>query len=84
MENLVLGPEICLTLNPKLVYGRLTGWGQTGPLTQAAGHDPNFVAHTGAMRAGAWPNQKPTAPLTLVGHAGGGTMMLLWGGVAKA
>ena len=79
MEKLGLGPEVCEALNPKLIYGRLTGWGQTGPLAQSAGHDPNFVALTGAMHAGARPNQKPTVPLTLVGDVGGGTMMLLWG-----
>jgi len=79
MEKLGLGPEACETLNPKLIYGRLTGWGQTGPLAQSAGHDPNFVALTGAMHAGARINQKPTAPLTLIGDVGGGTMMLLWG-----
>jgi crotonobetainyl-CoA:carnitine CoA-transferase CaiB-like acyl-CoA transferase len=79
MDKLGLGPEIFTTINPKLVYGRLTGWGQTGPLAQAAGHDPNFVALAGAMHAGAGADQKPTAPLTLVGDVGGGTMMLLWG-----
>jgi alpha-methylacyl-CoA racemase len=79
MEKLGLGPKVCEGLNPKLVYGRLTGWGQTGPLAQAAGHDPNFVALTGAMHAGARLTQKPTSALTLVGDVGGGTMMLLWG-----
>ena len=79
MEKLGLGPEVCETLNPKLIYGRLTGWGQTGPLAQSAGHDPNFVALTGAMHAGARLDQKPSVPLTLVGDVGGGTMMLLWG-----
>jgi alpha-methylacyl-CoA racemase len=79
MEKLGLGPKVCESLNAKLVYGRLTGWGQTGPLAQAAGHDPNFVALTGAMHAGGRLNQIPTAPLTLVGDVGGGTMMLLWG-----
>ncbi|HCH31396.1 MAG TPA: CoA transferase [Oceanospirillaceae bacterium] len=79
MERLGLGPDVCLDLQPKLVYGRLTGWGQTGPLAQTAGHDPNYIALSGAMYYGARPNHKPTAPLTLAGDVAGGTMMLLWG-----
>jgi crotonobetainyl-CoA:carnitine CoA-transferase CaiB-like acyl-CoA transferase len=79
MERLGLGPEICHERNPKLVYGRMTGWGQTGPLSHAAGHDPNYIGVSGAMWYGGSSDRKPTAPLTLVGDLGGGTMMLAWG-----
>lgn len=79
MERLGLGPDVCLGLQAKLIYGRLTGWGQTGPLAQTAGHDPNYIALSGAMYYGARPTHKPTAPLSLVGDVAGGTMMLLWG-----
>ena len=79
MERLGLGPDLCLEQNPRLVYGRMTGWGQTGPLAQAAGHDPNYIAVAGALWYGGRKDQAPTAPLTLVGDLGGGTMMLAWG-----
>jgi len=79
MERLGLGPDICLERNPKLVYGRMTGWGQTGPLSHAAGHDPNYIGLSGAMWYGGRKDRAPTAPLTLVGDLGGGTMMLAWG-----
>lgn len=79
MERLGLGPDVCLQRNPKLVYGRITGWGQTGPMADAAGHDPNFIALSGALWYGGRKNRVPTAPLTLVGDMGGGTMMLAWG-----
>ncbi|MBT5133880.1 MAG: CoA transferase [Halieaceae bacterium] len=79
MERLGLGPEVCCARNPKLVYGRMTGWGQTGPLSHAAGHDPNYIALTGALWAGGSHEQRPTAPLTLIGDLGGGTMMLVFG-----
>ncbi len=79
MERLGLGPEVCLESNPRLVYGRMTGWGQTGPLAKAAGHDPNYIALSGALYYGGRQNHPPTAPLTLVGDLGGGTMMLVWG-----
>lgn len=79
MERLGLGPDVCAARNPKLVYGRMTGWGQTGPLAQAAGHDPNYIGISGAMWYGGSYDRKPTAPLTLVGDVGGGTMMLVWG-----
>lgn len=79
MERLGLGPETCHARNPKLVYGRLTGWGQTGPLAQAAGHDSNYTALSGALWHGGDGERPPAAPLTLIGDLGGGTMMLLWG-----
>ena len=79
MERLGLGPSVCHARNPGLVYGRLTGWGQSGPLSQAAGHDPNYIALSGALWHGGSPDRPPTAPLTLVGDLGGGTMMLLFG-----
>ncbi|GAA5316311.1 MAG: CaiB/BaiF CoA-transferase family protein [Candidatus Pelagadaptatus aseana] len=79
MERLGLGPEVCHARNPKLVFGRMTGWGQTGPLSHAAGHDPNYIGVSGAMWYGGSADRKPTAPLTLVGDLGGGTMMLAWG-----
>jgi alpha-methylacyl-CoA racemase len=79
MERLGLGPDVCLERNQKLVYGRMTGWGQTGPLSQAAGHDPNYIGLTGALWYGGSGERPPTAPLTLVGDLGGGTMVLLFG-----
>ena len=79
MERLGLGPDVCLARNPRLVYGRMTGWGQTGPLAQAAGHDPNYAALSGALWYGGSPQDVPNAPLTLVGDIGGGTMVLAWG-----
>jgi crotonobetainyl-CoA:carnitine CoA-transferase CaiB-like acyl-CoA transferase len=79
MERLGLAPEVCLAKQPNLVYGRMTGWGQTGPLAQAAGHDPNYLGLSGALWYGGREQQPPTAPLTLAGDMGGGTMMLLWG-----
>ncbi|GAA5316766.1 MAG: CaiB/BaiF CoA-transferase family protein [Candidatus Pelagadaptatus aseana] len=79
MERLGLGPDVCLQRNPKLVYGRMTGWGQYGPLSHAAGHDSNYTGISGAQWYGGRKGSVPTAPLTLVGDLGGGTMMLLWG-----
>ena len=79
MERLGLAPEVCLQRNPKLVFGRMTGWGQTGPLAQAAGHDPNYIGVSGALWYGGGKDKAPTAPLTLVGDLGGGTMILAWG-----
>ena len=79
MERLGLGPEVLLQANPKLVFGRLTGWGQDGPLAMAAGHDTNYQALSGALYYGGSKDRTPNAPLTLVGDVGGGTMMLLWG-----
>ena len=79
MERLGLGPDICLNRNSRLIYGRMTGWGQTGPLAHAAGHDPNYIALSGALWPGGSKDRVPAAPLTLVGDIGGGSMMLLFG-----
>ena len=79
MERLGLGPDTCLARNPRLIYGRMTGWGQTGPLAHAAGHDPNYIALSGALWPGGSKDRVPAAPLTLVGDIGGGSMMLLFG-----
>ena len=79
MERLGLGPDLCLARNPRLAYGRVTGWGQTGPLSMAAGHDLNYIALTGALHAIGRAGQKPTPPLNLVGDYGGGTLYLVVG-----
>jgi alpha-methylacyl-CoA racemase len=79
MERLGLGPEICLERNPKLVYGRVTGWGQDGPLAQAPGHDINYIAITGALSCIGRDGEPPTPPLNLVGDFGGGGMLLAFG-----
>jgi alpha-methylacyl-CoA racemase len=76
-ERLGLGPEDCLDVNPRLVYGRMTGWGQDGPLAQRAGHDLNYISLTGALHAIG--RETPTAPLNLVGDFGGGAMFLAVG-----
>jgi alpha-methylacyl-CoA racemase len=78
MERLGLGPDVCLARNPKLVFGRITGWGQQGPLAQTAGHDINYIALTGALHA-IGKAEAPIAPLNLVGDFGGGAMMLAFG-----
>ena len=77
-ERLGLGPDVCLARNPKLVYGRMTGWGQEGPLAKAAGHDINYIALTGALHA-IGGKDKPMPPLNLVGDFGGGGMLLAFG-----
>jgi alpha-methylacyl-CoA racemase len=77
-ERLGLGPDVCLARNPKLVYGRMTGWGQEGPLAKAAGHDINYIALTGALHA-IGSKDKPMPPLNLVGDFGGGGMLLAFG-----
>lgn len=82
MERLGLGPEICLARNPKLVFGRVTGWGQDGPLAHAAGHDLNYIAITGALHAIGRAAQPPTPPLNLVGDFGGGALYLVTGVLA--
>ncbi|MGN6514987.1 MAG: CaiB/BaiF CoA transferase family protein [Rhizomicrobium sp.] len=79
MERLGLGPDICLKRNPKLVYGRMTGWGQTGPLASAAGHDINYIALSGALHAIGNNGPKPVPPLNLVGDFGGGALYLAFG-----
>ncbi|WP_337187918.1 CaiB/BaiF CoA-transferase family protein [Phenylobacterium sp.] len=79
MERLGLGPEILLEANPRLVYGRMTGWGQTGPYAHAAGHDINYIALSGALHATGRAGQPPTPPMNLVGDFGGGGLMLAFG-----
>jgi alpha-methylacyl-CoA racemase len=81
MERLGLGPDVCLSRNPKLVYGRMTGWGQFGPYAQAAGHDINYIALTGALAA-IGGKDKPVPPLNLVGDFGGGALYLAMGMLA--
>ena len=82
MERLGLGPEVCLNQNPKLVYGRMTGWGQQGKLSQAAGHDINYISLAGALGSMGYPDRPPTPPLNLIGDFGGGAMYLLSGVLA--
>lgn len=82
MERLGLGPDVLLADNPKLVYGRMTGWGQTGPYAPAAGHDINYIALAGALHAYGRAGEKPTPPINMVGDFGGGGMMLAFGMVA--
>lgn len=79
MERLGFGPDECLAANPKLIYGRMTGWGQTGPLAELAGHDANYAALAGALDTGRHHGGIPWAPPTLVGDMGGGGLMLAWG-----
>jgi alpha-methylacyl-CoA racemase len=81
MERLGLGPEMVLARNPRLVYGRMTGWGQEGPLAQAAGHDINYISVTGALAA-IGPKERPVPPLNLVGDFGGGALYLVVGVLA--
>ena len=78
-ERLGVGPEACMARNPKLVYGRMTGWGQDGPLAQSAGHDINYISISGALHAMGRRGEKPAVPLNLVGDFGGGGMMLAYG-----
>jgi alpha-methylacyl-CoA racemase len=82
MERLGLGPDVCLARNPALVYGRMTGWGQEGPLAQSAGHDLNYIALTGALDAIGRPGQAPAVPLNLIGDMGGGALYLAVGVLA--
>ncbi|GAA0753274.1 CoA transferase [Ideonella azotifigens] len=79
MERLGLGPELCLARNARLVYGRMTGWGQHGPLAHAAGHDLNYIAISGALHAIGRAGEKPVPPLNYVGDFGGGAMLLAVG-----
>ena len=78
-EKLGLGPDVVLARNPKLVYGRMTGWGQGGPMAPAAGHDINYIALTGALHAIGPKEGKPSPPLNLVGDFGGGGMLMAFG-----
>lgn len=82
MERLGLGPDECLKANPRLVYGRMTGWGQEGPLSAAAGHDINYIAITGALDAIGRKDHPPAIPLNLVGDFGGGALYLVIGMLA--
>ena len=79
MERLGVGPGVCLARNPRLVYGRMTGWGQEGPLSRAAGHDINYIALSGALHAIGNRGQRPVPPLNLVGDFGGGALYLAFG-----
>ena len=81
-EKLGIGPDVCLERNPKLVFARMTGWGQEGPLAHAAGHDINYIAITGALYAMGRKGEKPVPPLNLVGDMGGGGMLLVNGVLA--
>jgi len=82
MERLGLGPDAVLAGNPALVYGRRTGWGQTGPLASSAGHDIGYIALTGALGASGRPDERPAPPMNLLGDFGGGGMFLALGAVA--
>ena len=78
-ERLGIGPDACLARNPKLVYGRMTGWGQDGPYAQAAGHDINYIALGGALAHFGRAGTKPTPPINVVGDFGGGGMLMAFG-----
>jgi alpha-methylacyl-CoA racemase len=82
MERLGLGPDVCMARNPRLVFGRMTGWGQEGPLAHAAGHDINYIALTGALHSIGRKGEAPVPPLNLVGDFGGGGVYLALGVVA--
>jgi alpha-methylacyl-CoA racemase len=82
MERLGLGPDVCAARNPRLVYGRVTGWGQTGPKAAEVGHDINYIALSGALHAMGEPDRPPRPPLNLIGDYGGGAMMLVTGVLA--
>lgn len=79
MERLGLGPDVCFKRNSKLVYGRISGWGQDGPLMHAAGHDINYLALAGVLHAIGRPGEKPVPPLNLIADLGGGGMLLAFG-----
>ncbi len=82
MERLGLGPDVCSKRNERIVFGRMTGWGQEGPLANAAGHDINYISLTGALAAIGRPGSPPVPPLNLIGDFGGGGMLLALGLVA--
>jgi len=79
MERLGIGPDVCLARNPRLVYGRMTGWGQEGPIAHAAGHDINYIALAGTLHGIGRAGEQPIAPLNLVGDFGGGGMLMAFG-----
>jgi alpha-methylacyl-CoA racemase len=79
MERLGLGPDVCLERNPRLVFARMTGWGQTGPYASAAGHDINYIALAGALEPLGRAGEQPTPPINLIGDFGGGGMLLAFG-----
>src|SRR5271170_1742515 len=83
-ERLGLGPDDCLKRNPRLIYGRMTGWGQEGPLAHAAGHDINYIALSGALHSIGRKGEAPVPPLNLVGDFGGGALYLALGVVGPA
>ena len=78
-ERLGIGPDVCLERNPRLIYGRMTGWGQDGPLAHAAGHDINYISLAGALADFARQGGQPTPPLNMMGDYGGGGMFLAFG-----
>lgn len=82
MERLGLGPDDCLARNPRIVYGRMTGWGQTGPMAQAAGHDVNYISLNGVLHSVGLEGGPPVLPINLVGDYGGGSMFLVTGVLA--
>lgn len=82
MERLGLGPDACAQRNPRLVFGRITGWGQTGPMARQVGHDLNYIALSGALSMMGEPDRAPRPPLNLVGDYGGGAMLLVTGVLA--
>jgi alpha-methylacyl-CoA racemase len=82
MERIGLGPQVCLHRNPRLIYGRMTGWGQDGPLAGSVGHDLNYVGMTGVLHAIGRAGEAPPPPLNLIGDFGGGSMLLLVGVLA--
>jgi alpha-methylacyl-CoA racemase len=79
MERLGLGPDACLARNPRLIYGRMTGWGQDGPLAATAGHDINYIALSGALDQVARAGERPLPPVNFVGDMGGGGLVLAYG-----
>ena len=79
MERLGVGPDICLARNPRLIYGRMTGWGQNGPLAHASGHDINYLGLSGALHYSGHDGEAPFSPATLIGDVGGGGLMLAFG-----
>ncbi|WP_397594860.1 CaiB/BaiF CoA transferase family protein [Sphingorhabdus sp.] len=78
-ERMGIGPDVCHAVNPKLIYGRMTGWGQTGPWSKMAGHDINYISMTGVLNAIGKAGEPPVPPLNMVGDFGGGTMFLVTG-----